>query len=467
MENFVPLTPRLSTRLSLRLPPRIWLFSALVLLGAHFYRASEYGIALCCAGMLFFTAGTSAWKRYALAFFLLWGAVEWGDAALHLVRARAAFGAPWLRAGLILLSVAAYTALAGLYALRSAQAAQSAKLATPAGPDQKATEERHALLKAAVFIGTFVSLYYLRRNAPLDFLLFERYLPVFGAVQLFFAACYAAFATEKLTDPAVARKTRRLLWLFFGCVFFGQFFLGLYGLGGMLLTGKLHAPLPAFILFAPLFRDSLSVMLFISLVAALLTGSAWCSLLCYFGPFDALAAGTKAARPLPDRFAPLLKYGRPAVLVLGALAAFALGRAGLGRTQAVLLCLAFAVCGILIMMSASSGRRRMLHCTAFCPMGLAVNLLGRLAPWRMRVNSSTCNHCGACETACKYSAITRESRERGKTLLRCSLCRDCMAVCPKRSITLRCPGLSPTAAHTLFVGLLAWLHALFLNIAMV
>ena len=100
-------------------------------------------------------------------------------------------------------------------------------------------------------------------------------------------------------------------------------------------------------------------------------------------------------------------------------------------------------------------------------MGLAVNCLSRLSPWRIRVDARVCDHCGACEKVCAYAAITRDSRSMGTTLPRCSLCRDCVGTCARKAITLQCPGLSPEAAWKVFAGLLAVLHALFLAAAMV
>lgn len=100
-------------------------------------------------------------------------------------------------------------------------------------------------------------------------------------------------------------------------------------------------------------------------------------------------------------------------------------------------------------------------------MGLLVSLLGKLSPWRMRVDGAACTHCGACEHICRWRAITPESRAQGGTLLRCTLCRDCVGVCRSGALTLRCAGLPAEFSGKLFCGLLATLHALFLAVAMV
>lgn len=446
---------------------------AILILAAHFYRSSQYGVMLCSLGLFVFLCTRSAWKQYALGFFLLWGFWEWAETGLFLAQMRMQMGQPWMRAAVILFSVGAFSALAGLLVLgRAKRIAHSPSLNTN---KSKARTKTHvskplhatALLQGAVFICTFLLLFYLRKNAHMQFLMLERFAPSLGSVELFFVSWYAAFAAGLLADPQKSRKRRRLLWLLFGCVFFAQFILGVLGLPGMLLTGKLHVPIPAFIVFSPVFRESLSMMPFIALAAVLLTGSAWCSLLCYFGPFDALAAGSKPVRPYPSYLLKALKYGRAAVLLLGVALAVLLRELGISTTAAVAWAVSFGLFSVLIMAVLSRKYGCLVHCTTFCPMGLAVNILGRLSPWRIRIDSTRCGNCGACEKVCRYAAITPKSRALGKTLLRCSLCRDCVDICPHGAISLRCPGLSPQAAWNLFAGLLAVLHALFLAVAMV
>ena len=426
---------------------------ALGLMGAHFYRAGEYGITLCAAGMIVFLCCNAAWKQYAAAFFLFWGMLEWGDSALDLAGMRMQMGMPWVRGAAILAAVGLVTGFAGKYAFARARS--------------KDEEGSMALFQGVVFMASFLTLFYLRQAARMEFFLLERYLPLFGSVQIFFVSWYGAFLAGKLADRKTTRKFRRIAWTLFGIVFFAQFFLGLLGVEGMLLTGKLHVPIPAFIVFAPIFRDSMSMMPFIVLAATLLAGSAWCSMLCYFGPFDSVAAGSKGVKPYPASFVFLLRWGRIIVLVTGSAAALGLRALGIDLSTAVAIAVAYGAVSLLVMALVSRRYSAMSHCMTFCPMGLVVNLLGRVSPWRVRVNREVCDNCGACEKICKYNAITPESRAEGKTLLRCSLCRDCLTVCRNQALYLRCPGLSPRAAWAVFTGLTTVLHVVFLSVAMV
>ena len=434
-----------------------WLWASLVilLLGAHFYRASEYGIVLCVAGVLLLFCSSASWKRWTVGLFLLWGMVEWSYSACSLAQIRMAMGMPWMRGTSILSAVALITGLTGLLVTR-----QAARLA-------REQETSDAFLQAAVFMTVFLSLFYIRKSAPLELLLLERFLPGLGAAEIFLAAWYGAFAARLLADPRRSRKARTRLWLIFACLFFAQFFLGILGIPQMLLSGHLHTPVPAFILYGAAFHDSLNVMPFIVLVSTLLLGSAWCSMLCYFGPFDSLASQEKALRPLPRLLQSLLCWGRIAVLVSGVGAALVLKHLGISTSTAISLSIAYATVSLLVMACLSRRYGGMIHCTTVCLMGLIVNLLSRLSPWRMRVDKDLCSHCGACEKICRWRAITPESRRKGKTLLRCSLCRDCIGACHKKAITLHCAGLAPESAARLFVALLASLHAIFLACAMV
>ncbi len=433
----------------------VGIFLALLVLGAHFFRASEYGLVLCVFGMVFFFCTKVVWRQYAVGLFLIWGALEWADSAYFLANMRMQAGLPWLRASLILSVVALLTLLAGVQAFKRAKL-----LSKFAGDDL-------ALFQAGIFIFTMLGLLFLSKQVPLDLFLLERYFPVFGKAQIFISAWYAAFMAKGLLASRTSRNFRKKIWLIFSLVFFSQLALGLLGMQEMLMTGRLHVPIPAFIVLAPIFRGSLTMMPILVLVSVILLGSAWCSFLCYFGAFDAFAAGKKAVKTLPVKGYWFLKYGRMLVLVLGIVVALGLRMGGASTYFAVTLALLFGFFGLLVMLIFSRKYASMIHCTTFCPMGLLVNVLGKFSFWKIKIDKTLCDNCGACEKVCLYHAIDEQSRNDGRTLLRCSLCRDCIGVCKKGAISLGCFAFAPALSQRIFVALVVVLHVLFITVARV
>jgi hypothetical protein len=64
--------------------------------------------------------------------------------------------------------------------------------------------------------------------------------------------------------------------------------------------------------------------------------------------------------------------------VLIALTAVALGLAGVPAATATALGLAVGIAGVAIMVVASRRTGSMIHCTMYCPVGLAADVLGKL-----------------------------------------------------------------------------------------
>ena len=122
----------------------------LIVLGAHFYRAGQYGLTLCSFGFLAFNSTHSGWKKYVVAFFLICGAMEWSRTVYNLVLIRQQFGLPWLRGALILSIVASLTAFSGYFAY------------VRAGKMRKADDK--PLFMAVVFTLTFMLLWLMTTN---------------------------------------------------------------------------------------------------------------------------------------------------------------------------------------------------------------------------------------------------------------------------------------------------------------
>jgi hypothetical protein len=91
---------------------------ALLLLGAHFFRAALVPLTVVCLGLLALLFVRARWAWLALQVALAIGALEWLRTAWEFASMRAAMGQPYTRLLVILGGVALVTALAAL-ALRT------------------------------------------------------------------------------------------------------------------------------------------------------------------------------------------------------------------------------------------------------------------------------------------------------------------------------------------------------------
>jgi polyferredoxin len=227
------------------------------------------------------------------------------------------------------------------------------------------------------------------------------------------------------------------------------------------MTGDLHLPVPALILAGPIFRGEGFFMLLLFLGTVLLVGPAWCSHLCYIGAWDQrAAAGRKSPRRLPAWTAGL----RLVIFLLVPAVAWGLRLSGVHWIWAVSLAAGFGLVGLGVMATASRATGVMVHCTVFCPLGLAAVALGKLLPWRLRI-APDCDACGRCSRACRYQALEPEHLQQQRPGLSCTLCGDCIGHCRTGRIAYAFPLLAAPAARRLFVLLVASLHALFLATA--
>lgn len=91
---------------------------ALLLLGAHFFRAALLPLTVVCLGLIALLFVRARWAWLTLQVALALGTIEWLRTAWEFASARAAMGQPYARLLVILGSVALVTALAAL-ALRT------------------------------------------------------------------------------------------------------------------------------------------------------------------------------------------------------------------------------------------------------------------------------------------------------------------------------------------------------------
>ena len=252
----------------------------------------------------------------------------------------------------------------------------------------------------------------------------------------------------KSPQPLPTRsRWRKRTWLLFTLVFFAQLILGIGVDPRFLLNGELHFPIPDLIVGGAVYRWQLGFMPLLFLVTVLISGGAWCHQLCYFGALDALAAGEN---PTPNQLnsstRQRLRFG---ILVLFILTALGLRLAGVSSLWATLSAGAVGLLGVGIILFGSYRRKRMVHCSLYCPLGTLVSYLKSVSPWRFRI-TNRCTHCLMCSRHCPYGALTPSDIEQGKPGRSCTLCGDCLPHCPHQALGYSFPGLKPATAQRLW-----------------
>ncbi|NOZ12727.1 MAG: 4Fe-4S binding protein [Acidobacteria bacterium] len=421
---------------------------AFLLLAAHFSRVNLNGLALACLLLPFLLFHRKRWVVITEGILLLTGSVIWGITGYRLALMRIHFGMPYHRLIAIMGGVALYTIFSAWVLLR-----QKSRNRYPGDPGS-------AAVSTWVFSLTFLTLSMIQLKVPLNMLLLNRFIPGFGWLEILLLAVYGAVVAARIYDHKTQARWRIRVWHLFTIVFFGQLILGLLGFDSFLMTGKLHLPVPALIAAGPIYRGHEFFMIFLFLGTIVLVGPAWCSQLCYIGAWDDAASRSKK---IPgyyrnDRVRIII-----AVLVIGA--AILLRILKVGWLPATILAAAFGLAGVGIMLRFSRKKGVMVHCTAYCPIGLFANILGKLNPFRIRIDTGGCTSCMACAQVCRYSALTLKDIQAGKPSLTCTLCGDCISDCPQNTIHYHFPGMKAETARKLFIVLVVTLHAVFLGVA--
>lgn len=310
-------------------------------------------------------------------------------------------------------------------------------------------------LPAGVFLIVVFLLFFVQLKVDKPMLLLERFLQGGGWFQVVIMGLYGALVAWHMQDPAKVKSWRKYTWFAFSVVFFSQLLLGLLVSDKFLMSGKLHMPVPMMIIAGPLYRGHTSVMSILFLSTIILSGPAWCSHLCYFGAIDNLAAGGKTKRsPLRHKWA--IKSTIALLVIFGAIM---FRWTGLPVLTATILAGGFGIVGMGIILIISRKQGRMVHCTAYCPVGTVVNLTRFVNPFRMYIDNKTCTDCMACTSSCKYDALNRSDIVARKPGLSCTLCGDCLSSCHGESIKYRFLKLSPTTARNLYLLITISLHA--------
>ncbi|MHC1790119.1 4Fe-4S binding protein [Solidesulfovibrio sp.] len=422
----------------------------LLLFAAHSLRLGDLGLTASSLALLGLVIGRPGYARLVLGPALLAMALAFAAAAQEMVLFRLAAGQPSARLTAIMAGVVALCALGGLFAF-TARGKAFYRRGSQAFPAQ-----------AAAFWLTAGLLVLARAKVSFPILLADRFFPGWGLLEVTGLALYAAWLTGRMIDAPRTGPLRSRYWAAFSLVFFGQLALGLAGETLFLMTGALHLPVPALIAAGPAFRGGGYFMPILYLSTMLLVGPGWCSHLCYIGAADDACA--RLGRKTPKRLPARIGWWRLATLGLTVGGALAMRWAGVPTLAAVWAAAIFGLVGLAIMATRSRATGVMVHCTAYCPIGLVGNVLGKISPWRIRI-AEGCDGCGRCTRVCRYLALSPADLASGRPGSTCTLCGDCVGACPGARISFRFPGLSPIAARQAFFALVIALHAVFLGVA--
>jgi ferredoxin-type protein NapH len=307
---------------------------------------------------------------------------------------------------------------------------------------------------------TFILLSFVHLKLDLTMMVAERFFVGGGWVEIGILTFYSGFLMYKMHDKKNSARWRTISWLIFSIFFFSQLVLGIFADERFLLTGKLHLPVPAMILSGTVYRMKISFMPVLFLSTILLTGPAWCSHLCYFGAIDNWGAGKKGLRNVP-----LKNKIRTKFIVLFLIISFTLLLKILGTdtTKAALFGIILGIAGVLIIVFISKRKKKMVHCTVFCPIGTVTSLFKYISPFRMSITNS-CTTCMACMLRCKYDALNLGNIKKRKPGFTCTYCGDCLSACHEKSIRYHFLGLKPEASRNLYLLLTISIHAAFLGL---
>jgi polyferredoxin len=331
--------------------------------------------------------------------------------------------------------------------------------AIPVTEGKKANSHWGAIASSVILTTGMLCIVQVMVERPM--LMIERFSPGSGWLEIVVLALYAGFITPKILNPATSVRWRTILWLTFSIIFFSQLMLGILGLEHFLMSGRLHLPIPALIIAGPVYRGENFFMPILFGSTLLFIGPAWCSYFCYLGGWDFLASQQlKRSKPMPKWRQSL----RIAILLLVVGTAWFFRQSETSATFVVWLAALYGLGGIAVMLLFSRRQGNMVHCSTYCPIGLVANVLGKISPFRMRINDS-CTGCRKCSRVCRYDALNPADLDRGRPGLSCTLCGDCIGSCRNSLIYYCFPGLSQRMARTMFVVIVVSFHAVSIGVA--
>ncbi len=422
---------------------------SVLLIAAHYFRNGDMGMVVFWLISPYILLYRHRWSLRVFQLILLLAAGVWLTTIYSVAQLRIEMGEPYTRMAVILGAVAAI-------AILSAIVLNTKKMIAKLAINDEYTGE-----SLSTFIITFAILSIVQLKASFPIILAERFMYGLGWLEILLLSFYAGWLTGKMMDIRYTVIWRKRIWLIFSIVFFAQFIVGLTGAEEFLMTGNIHIPVPAVILAGPIYRGGGFFMPILLLSTLLIVGPSWCSYLCYIGSWDHRSS---LAKRIPGTLPNWHKFARIAILVVTPIVSIILRMLGVSVSAAATIAIIFGAVGVLVMMLWSRKSGAMAHCITWCPIGLLVNWLGKLSPFRIRINE-TCNECGACNLACRYLALTITDIQNRRPGLTCTLCGDCLKSCRENSLEYRFIGLKSERARSLFLILIVSIHAIFMGLA--
>ena len=416
-----------------------------ILIGSHFLRDYNFGLALVSVLVPFLFFIRKRWILYIASGLLFLSAGLWINTALNFSYVRIELEQPYFRMLIILGAVSLFTAMSGFLILSKRFRRKYIR-----------TDYDVPAVSSFFVSGFIISMAFIKVKFPI--VLLERFLPGFGWFEIFILSLYAAFITQKILDKSNSVKWRRIIWSLFSFVFLAQLLIGILGNELFLMTGKLHIPVPAIILAGPLYRWEISIMVFLFIGSLVFIGPAWCSYLCYFGAWDDYFSRKKSK---PKQLPANKQIIRISIVIVVILIALIMNYLGVSATIAAITGLSFGILGVVVMILYSRKKGVMAHCVVFCPIGLFAILFGKISPFRIKIDNS-CTDCAQCHLSCRYDALNIVDIKNRKPNINCTLCGDCLGVCEHSSINYRFLKLHPENARKLFVIIAVSMHAAFM-----
>lgn len=293
-------------------------------------------------------------------------------------------------------------------------------------------------------------------------LLFERLHKNGGWFQIVILSLFAGFLFWKMYDRKKRAYWRKFAWLLFAVFFFSQLLLGLFADSVFLLTGKLHFPIPSMIAGGAIYRREIGFMPLLFLSTVLLSGGAWCSQLCYFGAFDAMASRTGSRLSFST-----VKRNRIRHTVFFFFIALSIifSLFGFFNNYINLIAASAGITGLLVLIL-SFRKKRMIHCTYYCPLGLLTGYLKFLSPFSFKINMQQCTQCMRCTSACSYNALQPEDIKKGRpSPLVCTSCGDCLPHCNHNALEYRFFRFNPAKSELVWLITTITLYTVFFAVA--